>query len=150
MTLSKTNPLVTGEAFHSQTRKLELSTSSHEHGWPGRPGFQDFDVFISYDRAGVLGFTNRNIGKRAGKFGHMNTSARLPGWIFRNKMASSCFACCIFLVINIPVNFTESAIRIAKRVIGAKVIILCFDMFALFLEPCARTRSQDLRPFLIS
>ena len=39
----------------------------------------------SYERVGWLGsrdlgFSNRDLAKRAGKFCHMNTSAQLPGW----------------------------------------------------------------------
>ena len=34
--------------------------------------------------------------------------------------------------------------------IGAKVITLCFTMFALFLEFCTTTHPQDLQPYLIS
>ena len=40
----------------------------------------------------------------------------------------------IFHVKNIPFHPSDSTIRVAKGMIGAKVIILCFDMFALFLE----------------
>ena len=34
--------------------------------------------------------------------------------------------------------------------IGAKVITLCFTMFALFLKFCTTTNPQDLQPYLIS
>ena len=68
-------------------------------------------------------------------------------WILRMNSASSCIACCIFHIISIPFNCSDTAIRVAKTIIGAKVIILCFTVFALFLEFRATTR---LRPFLIS
>lgn len=151
MTQCKTNSLVTGEAFHLQTRKLELSASSHEHGWPGRPVFRDFHVFISYDRACPVFPTGTSIS------GQENLAIRTiqPGyrdeaeWTFRNKIASSCFVCCISHTVNIPLNCSDKA-RVAKAMIGEKVIILSFVMFPLFLEFRTRTRSQDLRPFLIS
>ena len=39
---------------------------------------------------------------------------------------------------------------IAKAMIGAEVIgFLCFAMFACFLAFRARTRCQDIRPYLI-
>ena len=46
-----------------------------------------FDMFI---REGGLAYRdpgrkNRGLGKRAGKFCHMNTSSRFPGWILRNS-----------------------------------------------------------------
>ena len=46
-------------------------------------------------------------------------------------MVSSCLACCIFF----------------QSLIGAKVITLCFAMFVLFFEFCARTSPQDLTAF---
>lgn len=125
MTQCKTNSLVTGEAFHLQTRKLELSASSHEHGWPGRPVFRDFHVFISYDRACPVFPTGTSIS------GQENLAIRTiqPGyrdeaeWTFRNKIASSCFVCCISHTVNIPLNCSDKA-RVAKAMIGEKVIIL--------------------------
>ena len=78
----------------------------------------------------------------------MNTSSRLPGWmagrILAVWMASSCIACCIFHIISIPFNCSDTALRITDGKIGQKV------MFALFPELGTRTRSQDLWPFLIS
>ena len=66
-------------------------------------------------------------------------------------MESSSFTCCIFHVINTPFICNDTAIWVAKRMYGAKVITFCFPpVFALFLEFCAWTRPQDLWPFLIS
>ena len=62
------------------------------------------------------------------------------GWVLRINSVSSCFACCIFLIISIPFNCSDIAIRVAKTVIGAKVITLCFVIFASFLEFRTRTR----------
>ena len=63
------------------------------------------------------------------------------------QMASCCFAHCIFHIISIPFNRSDTAIRVAKATIGAKVITLCFALVALFHEFRAKTL---LRPFLIS
>ena len=91
----------------------------------------------SYERAAW-------VGKRAGKFCHMNTSSHLPGWILRNsacavsshnkvaRMASFCFAWWIFHIISNPFNCSGTAKRVAKAMKGAKVItqlrfaIFCF------------------------
>jgi len=43
-------------------------------------------------------------------------------------MALSCFACCIFHIISITFNYSDAGIRVAKAMIGAKVISLCFAM----------------------
>ena len=43
-------------------------------------------------------------------------------------MASSCFACCIFHIISIKFNYSDTAISVAKAMVGAKVISLCFAM----------------------
>ena len=58
------------------------------------------------------------------------------------QMASCCFAHCIFHIISIPFNRSDTAIRVAKATIGAKVITLCFALVALFHEFRARTRSD--------
>ena len=62
------------------------------------------------------------------------------GWVLRINSVSSCFAYCIFLIISIPFNCSDIAIRVAKTMIGAKVITLCFAIFASFLEFRTRTR----------
>ena len=89
----------------------------------------------SYDRAGWLssedlGFSNQNLGKRAENFCHMNTSARLPGWILQMNSASFWFACGIFHIISIKFNSSDTATRVAKAMKGVKVITMCFAMFA--------------------
>jgi len=50
---------------------------------------------------------------------------------------------------NMPFNWSDTALRIAKAMKGTKVKIFCFAMFALFLKFGARTRPQHLWPFLI-
>ena len=72
------------------------------------------------------------------------------GCILAVQMVSSCIACCIFHIISIPFNCSDTALRVAEAMIGAKVKLLCFAMFALFLKFGARTRPRDLWPFLIS
>ena len=63
---------------------------------------------------------------------------------------SSCIVCCIFRILSIPLICSDTASRVAEAMIGAKVRILCFAYFALFLEFGARTRPQDLSAFHIS
>ena len=67
------------------------------------------------------------------------------GRILRMNSAWSCFACCIFLIISISFDNSDTAIRVAKAITGAKVTTLYFDMFVLFLEFRAPTSP---RPFL--
>ena len=100
--------------------------SLHGPGWPGLPVFQglaskSFVIFsmCSYDRAGWLGsrdlrFSNRDLGKLAKKFCHMCNSARFPGWTLAARIASSYIAPCIFHIISILFNCSDTAIRIAK------------------------------------
>ena len=81
-----------------------------------------------------------------------DSSALLPGWKqdeFWPRWHRLVFACCIFRIISIAINCSDSALRVAKAMIGAKVIIFVFRMSA-FLSLCAGTRPQDLWSFLIS
>ena len=63
------------------------------------------------------------------------------------KMASYCIACCIFHIISIPFNCSDTALRVAEAMIGAKVKLLCFAMFALCLKFGARTRPRGSLAF---
>ena len=74
-------------------------------------------------------------------------TGKKAGCILAVQMASSCIACCIFHIISIPFNWYSFH---AEAMIGAKVKLLCFAMFALFLKFGARTRPGDIWPFLIS
>ena len=65
-------------------------------------------------------------------------------------MASSCIACCIFHILSIPLIYSDTASRVVDAMTGAKVRILSFALFTLFLEFGARTSPQDLWPFHIS
>ena len=60
----------------------------------------------------------------------MNTSARLPRWkqdeFWRSGLHSLAFACCIFHIISIPFNCSDTALRVAKAMIGTKVMIFVF------------------------
>ena len=93
-----------------------------------------------------FGFSNRDLGKRAGNFAIWTLQ---PGFRHGSEMnsevrrASFYIACCIFHIISISFNCSNTAIRVTKCMIGAKVITLCFAMFALFLEFGA---SQELVP----
>ena len=68
----------------------------------------------------------------SGKFCHMNTSSRLTGWswttggILAVRMASSCIACCIFHIITIPFNCSDTAVRVSEAMVGQKVRIFVF------------------------
>ena len=64
------------------------------------------------------------------------------GWIMAVRMASSCIACCIFHIISIPFNCSDTAFRVAEAMIGTKVIIffvapclLCFSKFGARTHP---------------
>ena len=87
------------------------------------------------------------------KFCHMNTSSQLPGWtagrILTVRMVSSCIACCILHIISIPFNCSDTALRVTDAKIGPKVKMFVFRYVALFPKFGARTRTQDLWPFLI-
>ena len=69
-------------------------------------------------------------------------------WGLAAQIALSCIVCCIFNIISILFNCSDTATRVAKAMVRA--IAGCFAKFALFLEFRARTRPQDLWPFLLS
>ena len=48
------------------------------------------------------------------------------GIILAVRMASSCIACCIFLIISIPFNCSDTALRVTDGKIGPKVKIFVF------------------------
>ena len=48
------------------------------------------------------------------------------GWIVAVRMASSCIACCIFHIISIPFNCSDTALRVTDAKIGPKVKIFVF------------------------
>ena len=78
----------------------------------------------SYERVGWLGsrdvgFSNRDLGKRAEHFAILS--------ILAARMALSCFACCVFHIISIPFNCSDTALRVAKSMVGAKVINIVFS-----------------------
>ena len=91
----------------------------------------------SNERAGWLGFpdlglSNLDLGKQAENFCHMNTSAWLPG--LKPGMNFSNEFC---------INCSDTAIRVAKAMIGAKLsynrcvspCLLCFSNFSS-RKPC--------------
>ena len=99
-------------------------------------------------------FSNRDLGKRAGNFSiwlFIPVTGMKAGWILA-QMASPCIACCIFRIIGIPVNCSDTALRVAKTMIGAKVIIFVFRVSALFVPLCqnsspgSRTFSSSRKP----
>ena len=76
--------------------------------------------------------------ERAGsvEFCDLNTSARLPGWkqdeFWWPGWHCLAFACCIFQIVSIPFNCSDIALRVAKAMIGMKVLpcLLSFSNFA--------------------
>ena len=48
------------------------------------------------------------------------------GWILAALMASSCIACCVFHIISVLFNCSDTALRVAKTMVGPKVIIFVF------------------------
>ena len=146
MTLCKTNPLVTGEAFHLQTRKLELSASSHEARLTGQAWIPKFWCVHIIWEGGLARFFNRNVGS-----GPENLAIRTlqPGYRDESSMNFSLrdgiVLLCPLYFLNIPFSY-KSCQRYDRR----KVISLCFVIFALFPEFRTRIRYQDLRPYLIS
>ena len=80
-------------------------------------------------------------------------------------MALSCIACYIFHIISIPFNRSDTALRVAEAIIGAKVQIfvspclLCFSnlapelvprIFGLFLsqKPCINFSHEPKAKFI--
>ena len=111
-------------SFRDLALPLKFSMCSHERvGWLGSRDF---------------GFSIRYLGNSGWKFGHMNTSALLPApeseMNSEVRRASFYIACYIFHVISIPFkcSIDNTAIRVTKGMIGAKVITLCFAMFGFF------------------
>ena len=47
-------------------------------------------------------------------------------WILAVRMASSSIACCIFHIISIPFYYSDTVLRVAEAMIGAKVKICVF------------------------
>ena len=135
----------------------KLRVSSYEPGWFSMCSYERV-TWLGYRD---LGFSNRDLGKRARNFCHMNTSSRLPGWILRNSACVKwsmtkqlsfitqriisfpqqgspigvvCFAWGIFHIIGNPLNRSDTAKRVTKAMIGTKVITrLRFAIFVLFL-----------------
>ena len=87
----------------------------------GRAG-SVFDISVFPTRISVSGLENFAIWT-------LHTSYRdESGMNSVTGMASSCFACCIFHIISITFNYSDTAISVAKAMTGAKVISLCFAM----------------------
>ena len=63
-------------------------------------------------------------------------TAMKAGQILAARMTLSCLACCVFYIISIPFNCSDTALRVARSMVGAKVI----NMFVLFCEFLAGTR----------
>ena len=87
----------------------------------GRAG-SFFDISVFPTRISVSGLENFAIWT-------LHTSYRdESGMNSVTGMASSCFACCIFHIISIKFNYSDTAISVAKAMVGAKVISFCFAM----------------------
>ena len=129
------------------------------------PGFRDLALLTSkfsvkfsmckcwYERVGWLGsrglgFSNRDLGKRVDTF---VLWALQPG--YRDESAINlgsrwyCFAiyaCCIFHIISIPFNCSDTTLRVTKAMIGAKVIILVFRHVCFISQISRRNSSTGL------
>ena len=112
---------------------IDLRASSYE------PGFRDLALplnsFVkfsmsSYDRAGWLGsrdlgFFNRDLGKRAENFaGYRDESGMISNG--PDGIVLHCLLYMIFHIISTPFNCSDTALRVTKAIIGAKVIIFVF------------------------
>ena len=79
----------------------------------------------SYERAGWLSSVL--------PYEHFSSVTRMKsGWILVVWMALSWIACCIFHIISIPFNCSDTALRVTKAMIGMKVspCLLCFSNLA--------------------
>ena len=54
------------------------------------------------------------------------------------------YACCIFHIISIPFNCSDTALRVTKAMIGAKVIIFVFRHVCLFCQISRQNSSTGL------
>ena len=108
-------------------------------------------LMCSYERAGWLG--SRDIAKRAGNWPYMYEHF-IPVTGMNGRMNSgslnSCIACCNFHIISIPFNCSDTALRLTEAMISPKVKFFVFCHVCFVLKFGARTRPQDLWPFLIS
>ena len=108
---------------------VTLMASSYE------PGFQDLASLLNP----LWNFRFVHMRGRAGLVPKISVSwleilpykhSRLPGWmagwILAVWMASSCIACCIFHIISIPFNCSDTALRVTDAKIGPKVKIFVF------------------------
>ena len=64
-------------------------------------------------------------------------------------MASSCIACCIFHIISIPFNCSDTALRVVEAMIRAKVKIFVFRHVRFVCRFWRQNSSLDLWPFFI-
>ena len=116
-----------GIFFRLQTS--EFRTSSHDSDWPGWP------VFMRGRAVSVTGleilpyeYFSPVTGKKA-------------GCILAVQMASSCIACCIFHIISIPFNCSDTALRVTDAKIGPKVKIFVFR-YVCFVSRILRQNSS--------
>ena len=138
----KQKDLISGNSFNASGK---LRVSSYGTGSP---------------RSRLTSNSNRDLGKQAGKFCHINTSSRLPGWILYNSACVKwsmtkqrsfitqriisfpqqgdpigivCFDWWIFHIIGNLLDCNDTAKRVTKAMIGTKVITrLRFAIFVLF------------------
>ena len=101
----------------------------------------------SYERASSLG--SRDLGKRAWNFAKWTLHHGYPDER-RDEFWRSGWHRLVLPAVFSTSQASHLALSVTDAKIGPKVKILCFAMFALFPEFGARTRPQDLWPFLIS
>ena len=76
-----------------------------------------------------------------------DSSALLPGWKqdeFWPRWHRLVFACCIFRILSIAINCSDSALRVAKAMIGAKFIIFVFRISAFIVPWCQNSSPGSL------
>ena len=75
-------------------------------------------------------FFDWDLGKPGWKFCHMKTSARLPGWkqdeFWQSGWHRLELPAVFSHILSIPFNCSDTALRVAEAMIGAKVIIFVF------------------------
>ena len=109
--------------------------SSYEPGWFSMCSYERV-TWLGYRD---LGFSNRDLGKRARNFCHMNTSSRLPGWILRNS------ACVKWSMTKQRSSITQRIISFPQQ--GSPIGVVCFacGIFHIIGNPLAEFSHMNPR-----
>ena len=121
--------------FRGAARSHARAAGQRRREWEKRGKIIVKFSMCSCERAGWLGsldlgFSNRDVGKRAENFSIWTLQ---PGYrdewmneFWRSGLHRLAFACCIFHIRSIPFNCSDTALRVAKAMIGTKVMIFVF------------------------